>query len=232
MSFCAVIIISQYFFLAEATEISEPTANPLSEIQKLADIFRQEVSTFQPEEDYVAAVKKDIAQKINAAVDLCFVSQYFVYADRNEKRQNVLVGFWDEKKEAVEIIGWSKCSTGNPKHGKDYHFTPIGIFANTTENVGYRAQGTKNSLGWRGFGAKGSRVWDFGWQKTHKPIKGKLQERTIRLLMHATDPDGGEKRLGGVDSKGCVRISAKLNKFLDVYGIIDANYEAAEKDSH
>ena len=47
----------------------------------------------------------------------------------------------------------------------------------------------------------------------------------MRLLMHATDPDKGEPRLGRTDSKGCVRISSALNRFLDTYAILDSNYE-------
>ncbi len=47
--------------------------------------------------------------------------------------------------------------------------------------------------------------------------------------MHATDPDFGEARLGRPDSKGCIRISAKLNRFLDYYSILDAEYEKSEK---
>ena len=47
----------------------------------------------------------------------------------------------------------------------------------------------------------------------------------IRLLLHATDPDFGEQRLGNPDSKGCIRISGELNEFLDHFGIIDKDYE-------
>jgi len=92
--------------------------------------------------------------------------------------------------------------------------------------MSYRALGTKNSKGWRGLGAKGSRVWDFGWRDT--PLKGGHIVQ-IRLLLHATDPDFGEPRLGKVDSKGCVRITAKLNRFLDSRGILDRKYELSHK---
>ena len=121
----------------------------------------------------------------------------------------------------ISIIGADKVSTGNPKR-KGHFQTPAGIFANTVSNFSYRAEGTKNKKGWRGLGAKGSRVWDFGWQDTSH-VDGK---RSIRLLMHATDPENGEKHLGKIDSKGCIRISAKMNQFLDQFGILDADYEA------
>jgi hypothetical protein len=47
--------------------------------------------------------------------------------------------------------------------------------------------------------------------------------------MHATDPSYGETKLGRRDSKGCVRISAALNEFLDFFGILDYNFENSGK---
>ena len=52
----------------------------------------------------------------------------------------------------------------------------------------------------------------------------------MRLQMHATDPDRLEQRLGTVQSKGCIRIPAALNRLLDHYGVLDADYLAAEAD--
>lgn len=151
--------------------------------------------------------------------------QYFVYVDRNFKKQLIFVCFFDNKNKKVAEIGRDRVSTGKPGKGKDYFLTPIGIFKNSLDNFSYRALGTKNSRGWRGLGKKGSRVWDFGWQRTEKITKGKKQEFLIRLLMHATDPNFGEPRLGNADSKGCVRISTKLNNFLDRFGLLDKEYE-------
>jgi len=45
--------------------------------------------------------------------------------------------------------------------------------------------------------------------------------------MHATDPDMLESRLGTRQSKGCIRIPATLNVFIDRYGLLDADYEQA-----
>jgi hypothetical protein len=149
--------------------------------------------------------------------------QYLVFVDRNPKKQLIFVLFFDGQR--VIEIGRDRVSTGNPRKGKDYFLTPTGIFENSLENFGYRALGTKNEKGWRGLGKKGARVWDFGWQKTEKFLQGKKQQFVIRLLMHATDPNFGEPRLGNVDSKGCVRISGKLNEFLDRFGILDRDYE-------
>jgi hypothetical protein len=49
----------------------------------------------------------------------------------------------------------------------------------------------------------------------------------MRLQMHATDPHLLEPRLGTAQSKGCIRIPAALNEFIDRYGILDADYEQA-----
>jgi len=47
----------------------------------------------------------------------------------------------------------------------------------------------------------------------------------MRLQMHSTDPDMLEQRLGTAQSKGCIRISASLNEFIDRYGLLDGAYE-------
>jgi hypothetical protein len=49
----------------------------------------------------------------------------------------------------------------------------------------------------------------------------------MRLLLHATDPDLLEPKLGSVQSKGCIRIPASLNRLLDQHGLLDADYEDA-----
>lgn len=54
----------------------------------------------------------------------------------------------------------------------------------------------------------------------------------MRLQMHATDARFLEPRLGTRQSKGCIRIPATLNRFIDHYGILDADYEAALAAGH
>ena len=175
------------------------------------------------DQDYRNHLFQDAIQRFKEAEAI--EDQYFVYVDRNPQKQLIFVCFFDSKNQKVIEIGKDRTSTGKPDKGKDYFLTPIGIFKNSIDNFGYRALGTKNDKGWRGLGKKGSRVWDFGWQKTEKIISGKKQEFLIRLLMHATDPGFGEPRLGNVDSKGCIRTSGKLNEFLDLFGILDKDYE-------
>jgi hypothetical protein len=70
------------------------------------------------------------------------------------------------------------------------------------------------------------RVYDFGWVMGERGW-GRGGESTMRLLMHATDPDQLEQHLGEVWSRGCIRIPATLNTFIDRYGVMDADYEDA-----
>ncbi len=192
----------------------------ISEVQKLQTEFEKNVGfKIMLEEDYLKSVLGDAVRKI-LDIKENGQSQYFIYVDRNPEKQIILVCFFDLALKNITVIGADKISTGSQKR-RGHFITPVGVFANTINNIGYRALGTKNDVGWRGLGAKGSRVWDFGWQKTPKDNR-KVE---IRLLLHATDPDFGEPRLGKVDSKGCVRISGKLNKFLDHFGLLDQEYE-------
>lgn len=151
--------------------------------------------------------------------------QFFLLVDRNHAVQRAFLAFFDAAGGKVTLIGAEKTSTGNPAR-RGFFETPTGIFENKPANMSYRALGTKNSKGWRGLGAKGSRVWDLGWQRT---VKGRGEPMDIRMLVHATDPDQGEPRLGKVDSKGCIRIPARFNKFLDHYGVLDKEYEGSVK---
>jgi hypothetical protein len=175
--------------------------------------------------EYRARIESDAEQLVRTLPMYDQVSQFFHYIDRNPKKQIGAVMRYDGATGKASVIGVGKVSTGNPKL-KGHFETPIGVFPNSVANFNYRAEGTKNKKGWRGLGAKGSRVWDFGWQDTIHTDG----IRSIRLLMHATDPDYGESRLGRVDSKGCVRISAKMNRFLDQFGVLDADYEAQPAD--
>jgi hypothetical protein len=102
------------------------------------------------------------------------------------------------------------------------------VFLHTTAIRDYRAEGTPNEFGIRGLGAKGSRVWDFGWQLGQPGwLPPTEPPREMRLLLHATDPDLLEQRLGRTASMGCIRISGALNRFLDRRGVLDLEHEAS-----
>ncbi|HVZ10057.1 L,D-transpeptidase [Rhodopila sp.] len=124
------------------------------------------------------------------------------------------------------VIGASKVSTGQEgRHG--YYITPVGVFRHSTDILDYRAEGTFNENHIRGLGLKGSRVWDFGWQTAQAGWTATGGGTVIRLLIHATDPANLEKRIGRAASKGCVRVPATVNRFMDIHGVLDVDYEAA-----
>jgi len=152
--------------------------------------------------------------------------QLLVVVDRNPQVQQLAVvlaipeGEW-------QVVGGTKVSTGSTGR-YDHYVTPCGVFRLTDEILGYRAEGTLNENGIRGLGVKGMRVWDFGWQVAMKGWNvgpGKSDRIPIRLMMHATDPDKLEQRIGRPASQGCIRIPAAMNRFLDRHGVLDAEYE-------
>lgn len=153
--------------------------------------------------------------------------QYVAVVDRDPFVQAFFL-FWRSAQGEYEWVGASPVSTGQP--GRFDHFqTPLGVFEHSLANPDFRAEGTRNSQGIRGYGAKGMRIFDFGWQ--HVPRgwgSGAVSE--MRLQMHATDADLLERRLGSAQSKGCIRIPASLNRLLDHYGVLDAGYEQAVRE--
>jgi hypothetical protein len=168
-----------------------------------ATVFKQEITENQPE------TKLDH-------------NQFFLAVDKNPKKQNAALVFWNNDSKQFEVYGYTKVSTGSVR--KKHFYSPSGWFENLPENGSFRALGTKNENGIRGLGRKGMRVWDFGWQHSYSGLKNS-PEIDIRFEMHATDPDYLEQRLGRPDSEGCVRIHNTFNTFLDKFGIIDAKYE-------
>jgi hypothetical protein len=125
-------------------------------------------------------------------------------------------------------LGAAPVSTG--RAGSFDHFvTPIGVFEHSLANPDFRAEGTFNANGIRGYGAKGMRVFDFGWRQAERGW-GQGGCSPMRLQMHATDPDRLEPRLGLAASKGCIRIPASFNVFLDRHGVLDADYVAARAE--
>ena len=154
--------------------------------------------------------------------------QLLVVVDRNPRVQQVAVlmampqGEW-------KVVGGARVSTGSTGRF-DHYITPRGVFHLTDAILGFRAEGTLNENGIRGLGAKGMRVWDFGWQVAMKGWDagpGKPDRIPIRLMMHATDPDKLEQRIGRPASQGCIRIPTAMNRFLDRHGVLDSEYERA-----
>ena len=128
-----------------------------------------------------------------------------------------------------QVVGGSRVSTGQAGR-RDYYITPVGVFLHTDAILDYRAQGTFNENHIRGLGLKGMRVWDFGWQWAVKGWRADKEGGDIRLLMHATDPEYLEQRIGRPASEGCVRVPAAVNRFMDRHGVLDLDYERAAVD--
>lgn len=150
--------------------------------------------------------------------------QIVILVDRDPRVQALLM-YWRPAQGAPLFIGASPVSTGRPG-GFEHFLTPLGVFEHSLANPDFRAEGTRNEHGIRGYGTRGLRVFDFGWQAAHKTW-GDRAASVMRLQIHATDPDQLEPRLGSAQSKGCIRIPASLNRLMDQYGLLDAAYEQA-----
>jgi len=195
----------------------------------LRDALRREVPRLLPrtpvgDEAWIGRAKDVIA----ASSETIDHPQLIVVVDRNPRVQEmrIVLALPDAP---WEVIGGTKVSTGEPGRF-DYYVTPVGVFPHTDAILDYRAEGTFNENHVRGLGLKGMRVWDFGWQQAKKGWLAAGAEGSIRLLMHATDPANLEHRIGRRASKGCIRIPATMNRFLDRHGVLDADYERAAKD--
>ncbi len=152
--------------------------------------------------------------------------QLVAVVDRNPAAERLVLMLARPGDAPWRAIGAVHVSTGQA-HRKDYYITPIGAFAHTDAILDFRALGTRNEHHVRGLGLAGMRVWDFGWQWALKGWHNDQAGGDIRLQMHATDPDLLERRLGHPASEGCVRIPTAFNRFLDVHGVLDADYERA-----
>jgi hypothetical protein len=194
------------------------------ELVQLKDEFNTRMGkrALSVETPYQAWVNDDAKRQLSCSALFDSSSQFFVYVDRNPNVQKAAVLFYDAGSDSIHALGWVAVSTGNPKR-RGYYETPTGVFKHLIE-LGYRALGTRNENGLRGLGQKGMRVWDFGWQEA-AGVSGPM---TIRLLMHATDPDYKNSLLGKRDSKGCVRIPAEFNRFVDHFSLLDRESDKAQ----
>jgi hypothetical protein len=149
--------------------------------------------------------------------------QFVLLVDRSAFVQAAMV-WWVDPDGAAMLVGASPASTGRPS-GFEHFETPIGVFEHSLANPDFRAEGTLNENGIRGYGDKGMRVYDFGWVVARRGWAPGEQE--MRLQVHATDRTRLEPRLGQRASKGCVRIPAAMNALIDRHGVLDAAYDEA-----
>lgn len=226
------VVLSAPGFLDVPPDPERPPVAALSpaevevELAHLREAWSREVTGLAPDiVEREAQWVRLAAAALSAAGQVIDRPQLVIVVDRSPRVQELCIvvarpeGPW-------QVVAGAKISTGQP--GRFDHFiTPVGVFLNTEAVLGYRAEGTFNENHIRGLGRKGMRVWDFGWQRAVKAWRLDREEGEMRLLMHATDPDRLERRLGHQASQGCIRIPATMNRFLDRHGVIDADYERA-----
>nr|WP_233835069.1 L,D-transpeptidase [Paraburkholderia sp. ZP32-5] len=189
----------------------------------LRDVFAQDVNRRLK---VPAAEQRAYADRLEAALDAHVLGnvsgEYVVLVDRNANVQALFIYFRAAPADAWQMIGASPVSTGRPGE-YDHFITPLGVFEHTPDNMDFRSEGTENENHIRGYGRRDMRIFDLGWAQGERGW-GKGGMSQMRLQIHATDPTRLEPLLGIRHSKGCVRIPASLNAFLDHYGILDAEY--------
>lgn len=214
------LLLLSAFVLCSNFSFAQTTPQVFDEFSKL-----KKTEVIAP--DYTQVLKSEVTSYLSKTPETFdkSVSQYFILVDAAFKKQNLLLAFWDSNTQTFQLSSnMTKVSTG--RTGSVHHYiTPTGWVEQIPENGTYRAQGTKNSNGIRGYGAKGMRVWDFGWQDATTGWLKKPEVRQIRMQMHATDPQFLEQRLGNPASQGCIRLSAETNQFIDSHAIIDKKIE-------
>ena len=217
---CVVFGISRAALL-DGSAPAEDMAGVSSEIP-LAASFRQQVEPrLRPPQEELVAYAVRLQQALDAAQVRLASPQFIMLIDRSPKVQAALL-YWGSTERGWGLVGATPVSTGLP--GRYEHFTtPLGVFDHSMANPDFRAEGTKNKLGFRGYGRKGMRIYDFGWVDAPRGW-GKGEMGVMRLQMHATDPDLAAQRLGTAQSEGCVRIPASLNDFIDRNALLDEDY--------
>jgi hypothetical protein len=205
--------------------LAAPAAAQADPASELAQRFASEVDRrLSVPGDVRARYAQRLGQALAEAALLPLTSQHIVLVDRGVNVQALMLFLLDAQGTA-QFIGATPVSTGSA--GRFEHFlTPLGVFAHTLDNLDFRAEGTFNENGIRGYGERGMRVFDFGWVLADRTW-GAGGRSPMRLQMHATDPAQLEPRLGRANSKGCIRIAATVNRFIDRYGLLDADYEQA-----
>ena len=139
-----------------------------------------------------AAWAASLQRKLNTAQLLLAAKQFILLVNRSPNKQAALLN------RGSVVKGWfwgdaAPVSTGLP--GRYEHFlTPLGECDHSLSNPDFRAEGTKNKLGFRGYGRKSLRICDLGWVNSVRGW-GEAAMGVLRLQMHATDPDLAEKNL-------------------------------------
>jgi hypothetical protein len=137
-------------------------AQPIAQPADLAAAYAREVDRRwllpPPEQAYYALQLSRALADAGVAVAR---DQLVVLVDRSAQVQAAML-WWLPADGTAMLIGASPASTGRPS-GFEHFETPTGVFDHTLDNPDFRAEGTLNAFGIRGYGDKGMRVYDFGW---------------------------------------------------------------------
>jgi hypothetical protein len=224
-SLLAALLLGRAWGLHAEPAAAADSATDAASLQDWSQQFAREVDhLLQPSAEAQARAIALLQQALATAAVVDNTPQTYVLVDRSPQVQAAFVVVRSAAGN-LHLLGSTAVSTGKP--GSYEHFvTPLGVFAHTLDNPDFRAEGTFNQNRIRGYGLKGLRVFDFGWQDAERGW-GTGGVSSMRLQMHATDPHVLEGRLGSIQSEGCVRIPTRLNRFLDRHGVLDKDYEAA-----
>ena len=188
-------------------------SNRLSELMGQRVPARGVIRSSESDQHWIILARKQLVEKGEHITS----SQLVVLIDRNPRVQEMRLALAITDTMWI-IIGGTKVSTG--KTGQfDKYITPLGVYHHTADILDFRAEGTRNENGIKGYGNRGMRIWDLGWFDAVKGWRSDGETGEIRLQMHATDPEILEPKLGTPASAGCIRIPAALNRFLDFNGI-------------
>lgn len=191
----------------------------------LREAFARSVPNALDPPDVVVASYAVLLDDVLGRHEISLPRNQFVLLVDSAPAVQALLLMWGSSTSGWSLVGAAPVSTGLP--GRFEHFaTPLGAFEHSLANPDFRAEGTRNALGIRGYGMKGSRVYDFGWVPARKGW-GDHAWSVMRLQVHSTDPDVLEPRLGTAQSKGCIRIPAAVNELVDLHGVLDAGYDEA-----
>lgn len=129
-------------------------ANEPPTITAVATAFARDVS---PRLDVPTPEQRAYADRLQAALETAGIvdsrPQFFLIVDRSAAVQAVFV-YWRSAEKHWHFIGASPVSTGRPG-AFEYFLTPLSVFAHTSANMDFRAEGTRNALGILGYGIEG-----------------------------------------------------------------------------
>lgn len=155
----------------------------------LAEAFVAEVDRrLEPSAQEVAEWRR-LVQRAFAAAELATPNGQFVLMVDRAPHTQAAVLWWLPPEggfDAARVVGASPVSTGRVS-GYDHFETPLGVFPHSPANPDFRAEGTRNAKGICGYGVRGMRVFDFGWQQGWRGWGGGGWGQ-MRLQLHATDP--------------------------------------------